>query len=51
MINQGYPKGNEWTFMSAITVCAGLQRNLPDEQPRWKSITSIDILAIEDTHG
>jgi plasmid maintenance system killer protein len=23
----------------------------PDEQQRWKSITSIDILAIEDTHG
>jgi plasmid maintenance system killer protein len=22
-----------------------------DEQQRWKSITSIDILAIEDTHG
>lgn len=22
-----------------------------DEQKRWKSITSIDILAIEDTHG
>ncbi|HEY3744208.1 MAG TPA: type II toxin-antitoxin system RelE/ParE family toxin [Bryobacteraceae bacterium] len=22
-----------------------------DEQERWKSITSIDILAIEDTHG
>ena len=23
----------------------------PDTQQRWKSITSIDILAIEDTHG
>ena len=25
--------------------------NLADEQERWKSITSIDITAIEDTHG
>ena len=25
--------------------------DLCDEQQRWKSITSIDILAIEDTHG
>ena len=23
----------------------------PDEQQRWKSITSVEILAIEDTHG
>jgi len=27
------------------------QKELPDEQQRWKSITSIDIFAIEDTHG
>jgi len=25
--------------------------NVPDEHERWKSITSIDITAIEDTHG
>jgi proteic killer suppression protein len=25
--------------------------NVADEQERWKSITSIDITAIEDTHG
>jgi proteic killer suppression protein len=25
--------------------------NAADEQERWKSITSIDITAIEDTHG
>lgn len=25
--------------------------NVADEQERWKSITSIDISAIEDTHG
>jgi proteic killer suppression protein len=25
--------------------------NLADEQERWKSITSIDIATIEDTHG
>jgi plasmid maintenance system killer protein len=25
--------------------------NIADEQERWKSITSIDITAIEDTHG
>jgi plasmid maintenance system killer protein len=28
-----------------------LGRDLSDEQQRWKSITSIDIFAIEDTHG
>ncbi len=27
------------------------QSNVADEQERWKSITSIDITAIEDTHG
>ena len=25
--------------------------NVADEQERWKSITSIDVTAIEDTHG
>ena len=25
--------------------------DVAEEQQRWKSITSIDILAIEDTHG
>src|ERR1700691_5828937 len=25
--------------------------NVTDEQQRWKSITSIDVTAIEDTHG
>jgi proteic killer suppression protein len=25
--------------------------DVPDEQQRWKSITAIDIVAIEDTHG
>jgi proteic killer suppression protein len=25
--------------------------HIPDEQQRWKSITAIDIVAIEDTHG
>jgi plasmid maintenance system killer protein len=28
-----------------------LPKNIADEQQRWKPITSIDILAIEDTHG
>jgi plasmid maintenance system killer protein len=30
---------------------AAPQADRSDEQQRWKSITSIDILAIEDTHG
>jgi proteic killer suppression protein len=30
---------------------ARLTGDFADEQQRWKSITSIEILAIEDTHG
>ena len=30
---------------------ATLKPNVADEQQRWKSITSIDVTAIEDTHG
>lgn len=30
---------------------AAPQLDRSDEQERWKSITAIDILAIEDTHG